>query len=201
MARQLTSFLPYCRIRNYRMSELKNFVKAVASIAVVAIGGCVFYIAGSWSGCDSADEQRAMIVAERPHMGDLEIKFWQLAIAKASNDAHVDPVILTSIVAQESHFRSYQVSNKGAKGPAQLMPMHTKDIDPFEIEANLMKAAHVFADAKEHRPTLRAALQYYNGGNTGEKSNDAKYYAASVLARVYEAHSVACEPTTKESTT
>jgi soluble lytic murein transglycosylase-like protein len=127
----------------------------------------------------------AIIVSERPAMGALERDFWRRAIEQAAQRHGLDSSIVAAKIAQESHFNGRAVSERGARGAAQLMPMWTKGLDPFEIEANLDKGAEVLAaELKQTGGDYYRALRRYNGGPRGERMAETETYAARVLARV-----------------
>lgn len=150
--------------------------------------------------CSTAAVQAAIVAAERPAMGPLERDFWIRAIAAAAAKHHLPADVLTAKIAQESRFKGDAASFKGAKGASQLMPMHVKGFDPFEIEANLDKGAEVLAAELKTRGDLRKALRYYNGGNDALKLPVTAAYADAILARVYIAREGACsgkQPTEK----
>lgn len=145
--------------------------------------------------CDLAAEvQRRIITTERPGMGNLEVEFWRAAITAAAAKHNVPAEIFTALVAQESHFKGHVTSNKGAKGAAQLMPVWTKDFDPFEIEPNLNKGAEVLAKYIKGAGGLRDGLRRYNGGPKADNISATAVYADAILARVYLAEKAACKP-------
>lgn len=151
------------------------------------------------SACSQAAVQTTIIQTERPAMGPLERDFWIRAIATAAAKHHLPADVLTAKIAQESQFRGHVVSFKGAKGASQLMPMHVKGFDPFEIEANLNKGAEVLAAELKTRGDLRKALRHYNGGTDALNMPITATYADAILARVYLAREKACltKPTGK----
>lgn len=152
--------------------------------------------------CSSADVQAAIIAGERPAMGALEVEFWQKAIAAAAAKHNLPADVLTAKIAQESRFKAHAVSGAGAKGAAQLMPMHTKGFDPFEIEANLDKGAEVLAaELKARNGDIYLALRHYNGGNGAAAKPATAFYANAILARVYLAREKVCVPKTIEAKT
>lgn len=60
------------------------------------------------------------------------------AIASTATRHGIDPLLLAAIVEAESNFRPAAVSEKGAMGLMQVMPVHLEAGDqPFEPEANL----------------------------------------------------------------
>jgi soluble lytic murein transglycosylase-like protein len=143
--------------------------------------------------CSPADVQRRIIANERPNMGALERDFWQRAIATVATTHGVPAEVLTAKIAQESRFRGHVVGSAGEKGASQLMPMHVKGIDPFEIEANLDKGASVLAtELKKTKGDVYLALRHYNGGGRAEAMPKTDIYAAKVLARVYVAQQAVC---------
>jgi soluble lytic murein transglycosylase-like protein len=151
--------------------------------------------------CSPADVQTAIIAAERPAMGSLERTFWQQAIATAAAAQALPADVLTAKIAQESRFKCCLISNRDARGASQLMPMHVKGFDPFEIEANLAKGAEVLAaELKRYNGDTRRALRHYNGGNDADAMPLTAAYADAILAKVYLAREKACH-LPKEKTT
>lgn len=142
--------------------------------------------------CAPAVVQAAIIAAERPAMGNLERDFWIRAIATAADKHKLPADVLTAKIAQESRFKGDAQSFKGAKGASQLMPMHVKGFDPFEIEINLDKGAEVLATELKSRGDIRKALRYYNGGTDALNMPMTAAYADAILARVYLATKAAC---------
>lgn len=127
-------------------------------------------------------------------MGPLEREFWQKAIVQAAAKHNLPAEVVTAKIAQESGFRAHLVSNKGAKGASQLMPLWVKGFDPFEIEANLNKGAEILAyELKSVNGDMYRALRRYNGGGpNGEKWSETEVYAAKILTRVYVAQQAVC---------
>lgn len=77
----------------------------------------------------------------------LEFSQWIFA---ASNDASIEPLLLTSIIATESSFRKEAISDKGAVGPSQIMPEYWRDFcDVLNFEEdprdNIFCAARILA--------------------------------------------------------
>lgn len=146
--------------------------------------------------CDQREVARAIILKERPAMGPLEVGFWLDAIEAAASKHKLPLPVVVAKIAQESRFRGAAVSEAGAKGASQLMPMWVKGFDPFEIEANLDKGAEVLAyELNEVKGDVFRALRRYNGGGvSGEQSWNVKteVYAAKVLTRVYVAQTQVC---------
>ena len=170
----------------------------LASLAAVIVLGAALGVGGILSvkaspTCNSAAIQSEIISRERPNMGALEVGFWRQAIEAAAVKHNLSAEILTAKIAQESKFKAYAISYAGAKGPAQLMPLHTKGIDPFEIEANLDKGAEVLAaELKARNGDIYLALRHYNGGNGAASTPATASYANAILARVYLAREKVC---------
>ncbi len=159
---------------------LPSIVMVVFVLAIVAARHYDFHRAPT---CDIIDH---IISTERPQMGPLERKFWSDAIRAVSAKHGLPPEIIAAKIAQESRFRAQVVSSRGAKGPAQLMPMWVKGFDPYEIELNLDKGAEVLAaELKATGGDINRALRRYNGGPGGERIPETEGYAARVLARAY----------------
>lgn len=174
----------------------------VKSWAIPGFSLIAVFVAGSIVGsvfdpatptCSPAAIQSEIISRERPNMGALEVGFWRQAIEAAAVKHNLSAEILTAKIAQESKFKAHAISYAGAKGPAQLMPLHTKDIDPFEIEANLDKGAEVLAaELKARNGDIYLALRHYNGGNGAAAVTATASYANAILARVYLAREKVC---------
>lgn len=81
----------------------------------------------------------------------------------------VDSLLLASIVEAESSFRPDAVSNKGALGLMQLMPLHFDPVDPtldpFDPTVNLDYGARYLRDLrKRYDGDLELALAAYHAG-------------------------------------
>lgn len=176
----------------------KNVAYAGLIVSVAATIGVVGFSilpkpAAATPPCSVNEVQLRIIETERPAMGVLERIFWAQAIAAASAKHALPADVVTAKIAQESRFKAHVISNRGAKGPAQLMDLHVKGFDPFEIEANLDKGAEVLAgELKRTNGDLRKALRRYNGGNDAEQIPVTAAYADAILARVYLAREKAC---------
>ena len=88
------------------------------------------------------------------------------AIGSAAARHDIDPLLLASIVEVESNFRPAAVSEKGAMGLMQVMPVHLEEGDePFEPEANLELGATFLASLRERfAGDLALTLAAYHAG-------------------------------------
>ena len=141
--------------------------------------------------CETEEIMMGVITKVRPQMGPLEINFWLKAITVAAREHGVDPIIFTSLVAQESKFNGHSVSLKKAVGASQIMPRWRdssnspavcKKINLNEIEANLSCGAAILAYERGLSPDLATALRKYVAGPAGEQG--ASWYADQILDRV-----------------
>ncbi len=93
-------------------------------------------------------------------------------IRGAAQRYEIDSLLLASIVEAESGFRPDAVSNKGALGLMQLMPLHftatdpsLDPIDPLDPKANLNLGARYLRDLrKRYDGDLELALAAYHAG-------------------------------------
>ncbi len=89
----------------------------------------------------------------------------------------VDPLLLTSVIAQESKFRSDALSSSGAMGLGQLMPATARSLgvsNPWDIAQNVEGAAEYFAQMLKQfsgsdNPVAYAAAAYNAGPNAVRK--------------------------------
>jgi soluble lytic murein transglycosylase-like protein len=87
---------------------------------------------------------------------------------------NVDPLLLTSLIAQESRFRSDAQSAVGAIGLGQLMPATAQSLgvtDPWDIAQNVEGSARYFSQLLQQfsgfdNPVAYAAAAYNAGPTT-----------------------------------
>lgn len=85
----------------------------------------------------------------------------------------VDPLLMTSLIAQESRFRPDAVSRSGAMGLGQLMPATARMLgvaDPYDIEQNIDGATRYLSQllqrfANDDSPVTLAVAAYNAGPN------------------------------------
>lgn len=155
--------------------------------------GALFAAVASPTTCSPAAIQTQIIAKARPGMGPLEREFWQRAIAAAAQKHGLDPAVLTAKVTVESGLNGRALGALGEKGAAQIMPMHIKGFDPFEIETNLDKGAEILAsELKAAKGDIVLALRRYNGGPNAMAKPMTENYAAKIVTRVYVAKETAC---------
>lgn len=88
----------------------------------------------------------------------------------AAQNAGISPDLFEAQINAESSFApdvisGQRVSSAGAKGIAQLMPLHWKYVDPSDPIASLNYAANMMANfLKAHNGNWAAALSDYNAG-------------------------------------
>ena len=88
-------------------------------------------------------------------------------IRAAAIKAHIDPLLLTSVVRAESGFRANAVSRVGAQGLAQLMPATSKSMgvkDPFDAATNVAAGARYLANNLKIYGRTDLALAAYQAG-------------------------------------
>jgi soluble lytic murein transglycosylase len=106
--------------------------------ALLLIAGSAMGTAGLGTGCDPSSDP-ACPAAERETILELVRQHRRAASAESqesivdaifheSADADVDPLLVASIVAKESSFRTRVVSHKGAVGLMQLRPFVARDV-------------------------------------------------------------------------
>ena len=80
----------------------------------------------------------------------------------------LDPRLITAVIQQESAFRPYAVSQKGAQGLMQLMPATAEQFgvkDPFDIQENIGAGAKFLKGLlTRYTGDLSLALGAYNAG-------------------------------------
>lgn len=178
------------------MNAMRAITASIVLLGTAIGASCVYVLQPAVAvppPCLGSDVQAHIIRAERPGMGPRELNFWVDALRAAAEAHKVDALVFTALVAHESHFRGQAISHKGAKGAAQLMPVWSKDIDPFDIETNLQRGAEVLRKYIDEGKHLRAGLRRYNGGPRGEDILSTGAYADAILARVYLAEKAVCQ--------
>jgi hypothetical protein len=105
-------------------------------------------------------------------------------ILEASERQDLDPELLASLVHTESTFRRNARGQRGAVGPAQVMPgiwsqfCGTSNLlDPAE---NIYCGAQVLSHLKEECGDELCALQAYNAGRVALRARIARHYVAKI---------------------
>ena len=101
------------------------------------------------------------------------IHFWP-EIKKVSRSSGLDPVLLAALVLVESGGNPRAISQKGAMGLTQLMPMTAKalEVNPMDPEENLKGGAQYLKGLlEEFDGDLILALAAYNAGPSAVKKN------------------------------
>ena len=79
----------------------------------------------------------------------------------------IDPLLVESIIQQESGFDPYATSPSGAQGLMQLMPGTAAGLgvtDPYDVEQNVAAGVYYFASHLKRFNDLSLALAAYNAG-------------------------------------
>jgi soluble lytic murein transglycosylase-like protein len=102
-------------------------------------------------------------VAPSPHR-----KPFEDLILEAAKTHGLNPRLIRSVVQVESAFDPRAVSNAGAKGLMQLMPILVRELrvrDPFDPRQNIMAGARYLRRLLDlHKGDVRLALASYNAG-------------------------------------
>ncbi len=99
----------------------------------------------------------------------------------------IDPTLLVGVMLVETdNLNPRARSFMGARGLMQVMPFHRgrwgcKSKDLYDIEGNICHGVSVLADAIQHAPSLRVALQRYNGCVRGTNTPGCSSYSGKVL--------------------
>ena len=98
----------------------------------------------------------------------------------------VTPRLMLSLILRESGFRWSAISDHGAIGLCQVMPLHLKDLeragigtDLFNAEENISAGVHILMGYAKGVDSITRALSRYNGGYKREKAG--RGYARAVL--------------------
>jgi len=99
----------------------------------------------------------------------------------------IDPALLVGVMLVETdNLNPRARSFVGARGLMQVMPFHRgrwgcKSKDLYDIEGNICHGVSVLADAIKNAPSLRVALQRYNGCVRGTNTPGCSSYSGKVL--------------------
>jgi len=93
----------------------------------------------------------------------------------------LSPELILAVIAVESHFDHFSISNAGARGLMQVMPfwkktLGSKDDNLFEIETNIRYGCAILRMYKDRYGRLSRALAAYNG-SLGTTKYVARVYA------------------------
>jgi len=94
---------------------------------------------------------------------------------------NLSPELILSVIAVESQFDHFAISNAGARGLMQVMPfwkkkLGLKDDNLFEIETNIRYGCAILRVYKDRYGKLSRALAAYNG-SLGNTKYPARIYA------------------------
>lgn len=102
----------------------------------------------------------------------------------------VTPRLMLSLILRESGFRWSAISNHGAIGLCQVMPLHLEDLEKAGIGTNLLDAkvnieagVHILMGYAKRVDSVHKALSFYNAGPSRWKAG--RGYARAVL-KLYE---------------
>ena len=98
----------------------------------------------------------------------------------------VTPRLFLSLILRESGFRWSAISDHGAIGLCQVMPLHLEDLekagigtDLLDAENNIEAGVHILMGYAKGVDSITRALSRYNGGYKREKAG--RGYARAVL--------------------
>jgi soluble lytic murein transglycosylase-like protein len=113
-------------------------------------------------------------------------------ILEASAKYGLKPNLIRAIIKTESDFNPNAVSNKGAKGLMQIMPVHYNNLgitNPFDARQNIMAGSKLFKGLFDrYNKNINKALAAYNAGinalESGRTENNASVlrYIKKVLS-------------------
>ncbi|MBR4742311.1 MAG: lytic transglycosylase domain-containing protein, partial [Desulfovibrio sp.] len=92
---------------------------------------------------------------------------WNGIIEEAGRTFGLEPNLIRAVIAIESNFDRYAVSNKGAQGAMQIMPGTQKDLrlaDPFDLRENIFAGCAYLRKLISKYKDPRLALAAYNAG-------------------------------------
>ena len=98
----------------------------------------------------------------------------------------VTPRLFLSLILRESGFRWSAISDHGAIGLCQVMPLHLKDLeragigtDLLDAENNIEAGVHILMGYARRADSVHKALSFYNAGPSRWKAG--RGYARAVL--------------------
>jgi len=102
----------------------------------------------------------------------------------------ITPRLFLSLILRESGFRWSAISNHGAIGLCQVMPLHLEDLekagigtDLLDAEVNIEAGVHILMGYAMRVDSVHKALSFYNAGPSRWKAG--RGYARAVL-KLYE---------------
>ncbi len=100
-----------------------------------------------------------------------------------AEDKKIDPLMLVSIMRQESTFNPRAKSNHGALGLMQVMPRWHKDKlkkrNPYSVDVSIEVGTIVYRDCLlKHKQDNKKALLCYSGGAKKYPKSVAEHYSA-----------------------
>jgi soluble lytic murein transglycosylase len=115
-----------------------------------------------------------------------DVTLWQLTyplpfsgtLQEAATQDHVDPLLVASVIRQESGFDPHATSRTNARGLMQIEPsvgrdlaqaLHFPDFDPAQLwlpAVNLPLGINHFADNLAHYPEIERGVAAYNAGTS-----------------------------------
>jgi soluble lytic murein transglycosylase-like protein len=116
----------------------------------------------------------AHIVRENPKVPPTEAEHIVVAATKWALEFNIDPKLLLAIAKVESNYYKYAISNHGAYGLMQVIPVWHKDKilearkvvgnpEIFNIDTNMYLGARVIKDCLNKHGKLNKALMCYSG--------------------------------------
>ncbi|MBS3159747.1 transglycosylase SLT domain-containing protein [Candidatus Woesearchaeota archaeon] len=103
--------------------------------------------------------------------------FW-LLFAEAGKITNIDPSILAKLGITESNLSPKSRHKKtGAQGIMQIMPIYSKDFDPYNPWHNIMRGAEVLRIELDRTKSLKKALVAYNRGYNKMVNDQYKDYS------------------------
>ena len=108
------------------------------------------------------------------------------AVVAEGRKKKIDPAMIVGIMLVESEMNPRARSFVGARGLMQVMPFHRgrwgcKSRDLYDIEGNICHGVSVLADNIKRAPSLRVALQRYNGCVNGTNTPNCSSYSRKVF--------------------
>ena len=99
---------------------------------------------------------------------------------------HVTPRLFLALILRESGFRWSAISDHGAIGLCQVMPLHIPDLekagvgtDLLNAEENISAGVHILMGYARRATSIEQSLRFYNAGPRREKAG--RGYAKAVL--------------------